>query len=85
MRGNGYEPYWVEGGDDHAAIHQEMAATLETVLSDIKSIQDDARTNGFTKRPAFPMIVLKTPKGWTGPKMVDGQQVEGPGAHINDR
>lgn len=77
MRGNGYEPYWVEGGDDHAAIHKEMAATLDTVLEKIKTIQDDARANGFTRRPGFPMIILKTPKGWTGPKVVDGQPVEG--------
>lgn len=77
MRGNGYEPFWVEGGDDHTAIHQEMAATLDTVLDKIKAIQDDARTNGFTKRAALPMIILKTPKGWTGPKQVDGEDVEG--------
>ena len=58
LRGYGYKPYWVEGGDDHAAIHQEMAATLDTVLDEIKSINDEARTNGFTTRPAFPMIVI---------------------------
>lgn len=77
MRGNGYKPYWVEGGDDHQAIHQQMAATLDEILDEIKNIKDDARANGFTARPAFPMLILKTPKGWTGPKIVDGQQVEG--------
>ena len=77
MRGYGYKPYWVEGGQDHTAIHQEMAATLDAVMDDIRAIQEDARTNGFTKRPAFPMIIMKTPKGWTGPKIVDGVQVEG--------
>lgn len=76
MRGYGYNPYWVEGGDDHAAIHQEMAATLDAVLDEIKSIQDEARTNGFTERRKLPVIILKTPKGWTGPKEVDGVQVE---------
>ncbi|HZQ09073.1 MAG TPA: phosphoketolase family protein, partial [Anaerolineae bacterium] len=77
MQGYGYEPYWVEGGDDHAAIHQEMAATLDTILDRIQSIQNDIRTHGLTVLPKFPMIILKTPKGWTGPKIVDGEQVEG--------
>ncbi len=77
MQGYGYEPYWVEGGDDHAAIHQEMAATLDTILDRIQSIQNDIRTHGLTLLPKFPMIILKTPKGWTGPKIVDGEQVEG--------
>ncbi len=77
MRGYGYKPYWVEGGDDHAAIHQEMAATLDAALDEINRIQGDARANGFKTRPLMPMIVMKTPKGWTGPKVVDGLQVEG--------
>ncbi|MFN8488700.1 MAG: phosphoketolase family protein [Caldilineaceae bacterium] len=76
--GYGYQPYWVEGNpEDHAAMHQLMAATLDRVLADIKQIQQDARTNGFHKRPLWPMIIMKTPKGWTGPKVVDGQQTEG--------
>ena len=54
-----------------------MAATLDEVFSEIKTIQDNARRNGFKQRPRWPMIVLRTPKGWTGPKMVDGKQVEG--------
>jgi len=78
MRGYGYKPYWVESaGDDHEAAHQAMAETLDTVLAEIRAIQIEARTNGFTKRPAWPMIIMKTPKGWTGPKVVDGIQVEG--------
>ena len=54
-----------------------MAATLETVIDDIRRIQEDARRNGFAKRPAWPMIVMRTPKGWTCPKEVDGKRVEG--------
>ncbi len=77
MRGYGYHPYWVEGGDDHAAAHQEMAAALDAVLDEIQSIQDNARKSGFKERRKLPMIILKTPKGWTGPKEVDGKQVEG--------
>ncbi|HXA44646.1 MAG TPA: phosphoketolase family protein [Candidatus Angelobacter sp.] len=76
FRGYGYKPYFVEG-DVPGTVHQLMAATLDTVISEIKSIQRDARTNGFRKRPQWPMIVLRTPKGWTGPKMVDGVQIEG--------
>ena len=78
MRGYGYKPYWVESdGTDHAAAHQAMAAALNMVLAEIHTIQADARANGFKARPAWPMIILKTPKGWTGPKIVDGQQIEG--------
>ncbi len=76
MRGYGYEPHFVEG-DEPAAVHQQMAATFDRVFADIKKIQDAARRNGFKQRPHWPMIVLKTPKGWTGPKVVDGKQVEG--------
>src|SRR5947209_19742018 len=54
-----------------------MAATLDAMLAEIKSIQQDARTNGFQHRPVWPMLVLRTPKGWTGPKVVDGKPVEG--------
>ncbi|MEN6496753.1 MAG: phosphoketolase family protein [Thermoguttaceae bacterium] len=76
FRGYGYTPYFVEGSDPEP-MHQQMAATLDKIIADIKQIQQDARTNGFTHRPRWPMLVLRTPKGWTGPKTVDGQQVEG--------
>ncbi len=74
--GYGYKPYVVEG-DDPATMHQQMAATLDAVVADIKTIQRTARTKGFRKRPRWPMIVLRSPKGWTGPKVVDGKQTEG--------
>lgn len=73
--GYGYEPYFVEG-DDPEMMHQLMAATLDKVIAEIKAIQKDARENGFTKRPRFPMIILRSPKGWTGPKFVDGLPAE---------
>ena len=76
MRGYGYRPYFVAGHDPEP-MHQLMASTLETVVNQIRAIQKDARENGFSKRPEWPMIVLETPKGWTGPKIVDGLQVEG--------
>jgi xylulose-5-phosphate/fructose-6-phosphate phosphoketolase len=76
MRGYGYNPYFVEG-DDPATMHQLMAGTLDRILEEIRGIQRDARTNGFTERPTWPMIVLDTPKGWTGPKEVDGKKIEG--------
>ncbi|MDQ7904018.1 phosphoketolase family protein [Phytohabitans sp. ZYX-F-186] len=76
MRGYGYEPYIVEG-DEPAAVHQLLAATLDRALDEIAAIQRHARTTGDTTRPRWPMIVLRTPKGWTGPSTVDGQQVEG--------
>jgi xylulose-5-phosphate/fructose-6-phosphate phosphoketolase len=76
FRGYGYEPHFVEG-DEPEVMHQLMASTLDTVLAHITSIQDDVRANGFKQRPRWPMIVLRTPKGWTGPKVVDGQPVEG--------
>src|SRR6185503_10437954 len=69
-------PYFVEG-DDPAIVHQSMAATLDAILVEIREIQRDARENGFTTRPRWPMIVLDTPKGWTGPDIVDGKKVEG--------
>ena len=74
--GYGYRPYFVEG-DDPATMHQQMAATLDAVVADIKKIQRAARTKGFKKRPRWPMIILRSPKGWTGPKVVDGKQTEG--------
>ncbi len=74
--GYGFKPYVVEG-DNPATMHQLMAATLDTIVADIKKIQRDARTKGFKKRPRWPMIVLRSPKGWTGPKVVDGKRIEG--------
>jgi xylulose-5-phosphate/fructose-6-phosphate phosphoketolase len=74
--GYGYKPYLVEG-DDPATMHQKMAATLDRVFDDIRAIQDAARRDGRTERPTWPMIILKTPKGWTGPKTVDGLKTEG--------
>jgi xylulose-5-phosphate/fructose-6-phosphate phosphoketolase len=76
FRGYGYTPHFVEG-DDPMEMHQLMAATLETVVADIQCIQNDARTNGFKTRPSWPMIILQSPKGWTGPKVVDGKPTEG--------
>jgi xylulose-5-phosphate/fructose-6-phosphate phosphoketolase len=76
MRGYGYKPYFVEGSDP-LPMHQAMAATMETVVQEIRAIQAGARTHGFHDRPQWPMIVLKSPKGWTGPKVVDGVQIEG--------
>src|SRR3989440_294127 len=74
--GYGYKPYFVEG-DDPEIMHPLMASTLDTALDDIANIQKDVRTNGFTTRPTWPMIILRTPKGWTGPKEVDGLKTEG--------
>jgi len=76
FRGYGYSPYFVEG-DDPQEMHQLMAATLDVVIARIKRIQREARANGFTERPRWPMIILRSPKGWTGPKVVDGKPVEG--------
>jgi xylulose-5-phosphate/fructose-6-phosphate phosphoketolase len=76
FRGYGYVPYFVEG-DDPAVLHQIMAATLDQALADIRDIQAEARSNGFATRPSWPMIVMRTPKGWTGPKEVDGKKTEG--------
>ncbi|MEU4805149.1 phosphoketolase family protein [Actinosynnema sp. NPDC023587] len=77
MRGYGYTPHFV-AGDDPLTVHEMLADTLDTVFDDIKTIQRDAReTSGPHERPRWPMIVLRTPKGWTGPKEVDGLPVEG--------
>ncbi len=73
--GYGYKPYVIEGSDPKA-MHQLMAATLDTVIAEIQTIQREARCNGVTKHPQWPMIILRTPKGWTGPKEVDGQKTE---------
>src|SRR5690349_21638619 len=74
--GYGYKPYFLEG-DDPETMHQLMAGTLETVMDEVRNIQQDARRNGFRSRPAWPMLILRTPKGWTCPKEVDGIQLEG--------
>ncbi|MEP7069366.1 MAG: phosphoketolase family protein [Usitatibacter sp.] len=76
MRGYGHKPYFVEG-DDPETVHQLMAGTLDQVVAEIRQIQSEARANGFKTRPAWPMIILRTPKGWTGPKEVDGLKTEG--------
>jgi len=76
FHGYGHEPHFVSG-DQPEAMHQLMAATMDQVLAEIQAIQGEARANGFTQRPRWPMIVLRTPKGWTGPKVVDGLQIEG--------
>src|SRR4051794_14912356 len=75
MRGYGHEPVFVEG-DEPEAVHQALAAALDGVLDDIAEIQRKAREDGDLTRPRWPMIVLRTPKGWTGPREVDGVQVE---------
>ena len=76
FRGYGWTPYFV-AGHDPALMHEAMAATLDLVIAQIKQIQQHARTGGDTTRPRWPMIVLISPKGWTGPKVVDGRQIEG--------
>ncbi|MCW2604993.1 MAG: phosphoketolase [Pseudonocardiales bacterium] len=76
LRGYGYEPHFV-GGSDPADVHQALAAAMDRALDDIASIQRSARSGRLGQRPAWPMIVLRTPKGWTGPKIVDGLAVEG--------
>ncbi len=76
LRGCGYRPHFV-AGDDPPVMHQLMAATLDRALAEIRAIQAEARSKGFEHRPRWPMIVLQTPKGWTGPKLVDGKPVEG--------
>jgi xylulose-5-phosphate/fructose-6-phosphate phosphoketolase len=76
FHGYGHEPFFVEG-DDPDTMHQLMAATMDQVIAQIQTIQRDARTGASAKRPRWPMIVLRSPKGWTGPKMVDGVQIEG--------
>ena len=58
-------------------MHRKMAETMDTVIEEIKAIQKHARETGDAERPKWPMIVLRTPKGWTGPKVVDGQKIEG--------
>ena len=76
FRGYGWTPIFVEGHEP-ALMHEAMAAALDTAVEQIKKIQQDARAHGNLTRPRWPMIVLNSPKGWTGPKVVDGLQVEG--------
>jgi len=74
--GYGWQPHLVEGHDP-ATVHQQMAGTLDTVVEEIARIQEQAREGGAPRRPRWPMIVLQTPKGWTGPELVDGHRIEG--------
>jgi xylulose-5-phosphate/fructose-6-phosphate phosphoketolase len=76
FQGYGYRPYFVEGSDPES-MHQAMAATLDHCIAEIHGIQHEARSTGKPFRPRWPMIVLRTPKGWTGPDYVDGHKVEG--------
>ncbi len=73
--GYGYKPYFVEGSEPEA-MHQKMAATMDVVIAEIKAIQKQARESSVVKRPTWPMIILRSPKGWTGPKEVDGKKTE---------
>ena len=76
LRGYGWTPHFVEGHDP-SLMHQQMAATLEDCVLDIRRIQEGARASGKAVRPRWPMLVLRSPKGWTGPREVDGRKVEG--------
>jgi xylulose-5-phosphate/fructose-6-phosphate phosphoketolase len=76
FRGHGHAPILVSG-DDPTAVHQQLAAALDRCYEQIRNIQTDMRSNGFTRRPVWPMVILRTPKGWTGPKVVDGLPIEG--------
>jgi len=77
MRGYGWTPYFVEYHADPIAMHEAMAATLDIAITEIKRMQHEARDLGVHTRPRWPMIVLDSPKGWTGPKWIDGHQIEG--------
>ena len=76
FRGYGYTPYFVEGSEPDE-VHQQMAAVMESCIEQIRDIQQQQRASGIAERPRWPMIVLRTPKGWTGPEQVDGKRVEG--------
>ncbi|MGO4569902.1 phosphoketolase [Rhizobium sp. 2YAF20] len=76
FEGQGYRPYFVEG-DVPEIVHRDFARTLETAVLAVRAIQKEARGEGPSVRPLWPVIILRTPKGWTGPKMVDGLQIEG--------
>ena len=74
--GYGWKPYFVEGHEPEA-MHQLMAGTLDAIVNEIRSIQDEARSGGDAGLPTWPIVILRSPKGWTGPKIVDGKPVEG--------
>ncbi|MGB6014986.1 MAG: phosphoketolase family protein, partial [Nodosilinea sp.] len=74
--GYGYQPYFVEGSEPEA-MHQLMASTMDAAIADIQQIQREAQVHGFQQRPLYPMIILRSPKGWTGPESVDGKKTEG--------
>jgi xylulose-5-phosphate/fructose-6-phosphate phosphoketolase len=74
--GYGYTPYFVEGSEPQS-MHQAMAATLEHCVLEIRKVQDEARRTGKALRPRWPMIVLRSPKGWTAPRQVDEHYLEG--------
>ncbi|KAF0092624.1 MAG: phosphoketolase [Fusobacteria bacterium] len=76
FKGYGYKPYFVEG-EDPMTMHKKMAIVIEEAILEIREIQDKARLEGVEERPMWPMIVLKSPKGWTGPKEIDGHKLEG--------
>jgi len=76
FKGYGWTPHFVEG-DDPELMHQQMAETMDRCIEQIRSIQQQARRSGNAERPRWPMIILRSPKGWTGPKQVDGHRVEG--------
>ncbi len=76
IESHGYDVHFVEG-DDPMTMHKAFAETLDICYAKIRGLQDDARTHGFTKGPRWPAIILRTPKGWTGPKVVDGLPIEG--------
>ncbi|MBQ8965762.1 phosphoketolase family protein [Ruminococcus sp.] len=76
FRGCGWKPYFVEGSEP-MEMHKKMAETLDIVIEEIKNIQKEARLHGKTERPVWPMIIFRSPKGWTGPKWVDGNEIEG--------
>jgi xylulose-5-phosphate/fructose-6-phosphate phosphoketolase len=76
FHGYGYKPYFLEG-EDPVTMHRQMAELLDTMYAEIRAIQQHARENNDATRPTWPMLVMRTPKGWTGPKWVDGKQVEG--------
>jgi xylulose-5-phosphate/fructose-6-phosphate phosphoketolase len=75
FEGYGYKPYFVEGHEPEK-MHRQMAATLDDVIAEIGKIQGEARSHGFKSRPAWPMIILRSPKGWTCPKEIDGKRCE---------
>ena len=86
--GYGYRPVLVEGGfdgEDPMAVHQRMAAAMDNIFDEVAEIQERARSGQSQARPVWPMLILRTPKGWTGPKVVDGLPVEGTFRSTNSR